>query len=141
MLDEVFEAKVGRSKKTLLEFAEEEGVKKEVEGVIRDAEISIDGDNQPSTFWSRNQGKIAFGGVGSLFLIGGVAAAMSTLGQPLIGAAAIGAIAAAVIVGAVMLLVSVLAITTDRGYEEWNRAQNTLSDLFVSQPESKEIEI
>lgn len=142
---EVFKAKVGSKQKTLLEFAKEEGVKKEVEGVIRDAGIdsnslnSAEDNNQQSTFCSRNIGKIAFGGVGLFLLVGGVAAAC-TLGQPLVGAAAIGAMAAAVI-GAAMMLVSVLAITTDRGYEKWGSAEHWLSDLFLSKQGPQEQQI
>lgn len=153
ILDEVFKAKIGSTQKTLLEFAEEKGVKKKVEEVIRDAGInisqyenaasSLDKNQKILNFLCENKGKIACGVVGSLFLIGGIVAA-STLGQPLIGAVAIGATVAGAIgafVGAAMMLVSVLAITTDRGYEMWGSADKMLSDLFISQQGPKEPQI
>ncbi|WCR53173.1 MAG: hypothetical protein PG981_000195 [Wolbachia endosymbiont of Ctenocephalides orientis wCori] len=63
--------------------------------------------------------------------------AVCTLGPPASVRAAIGVVTTGVI-GAAMMLMSVLAITTDRGYEMLGSAKNWLNGLCVSQPGSKE---
>ncbi|APR98407.1 hypothetical protein [Wolbachia endosymbiont of Folsomia candida] len=90
-----------------------------------------DSDETP-TFYSKHGGKIAFGTVGLLLVIGGAVLAF-VLGQPLIGIAA-------AVAGAALLATVVLAITTEKGQKMWDQASDKLSDklsdLFVSKQES-----
>lgn len=124
--------------KNLLQFARKQGVKAEVEKIIK--ECGIDSTKYISTntnplpqagshsFLQKHSGKVVLGTIGVLVFTTPVVACICLTASSL---AVVAASITLSLVGLAMILYPLLAVTTSKGEEMWNKVSDKLSDLFV----------